>query len=112
MKRREFVVALGGATAIWPLVARAQADLVRRIGTLAGGAADDPDNQARFGAFRHNLQQLGWTDGGNVRIEHRWGAGNADHIRKHATELAALAPDVILAAGDTVERLLQVTHTV
>ena len=75
--------------------------------------ADDPDGQARIAAFLQGLQQLGWTDGRNVRIDTRWGAGNADDIRKYAAELVALAPDVILASGtSTVGPLLQATRTV
>ena len=76
-------------------------------------AADDPDVQARIAAFLQGLQQLGWTDGRNVRIDYRWGAGNADDIRKYAAELVALAPDVILATGTaTMAPLLQATRTV
>ena len=76
-------------------------------------AADDPEAQARIAAFLQGLQQLGWTDGRNVRIEYRWGAGDADDIRKYAAELVALAPDVILAAGSAaVAPLLQATRTV
>ena len=72
---------------------------MRRIGVLMTTAADDPEGQARIAAFLQGLQQLGWTDGRNVRIDIRWAAGNADDIRKYAAELVALAPDVILAAG-------------
>jgi putative ABC transport system substrate-binding protein len=113
--RREFITLLGGAAAAWPLAARAQEqERVRRIGWLAGGAAaDDPEWQARIAAFLQVLQQLGWTDGRNVRVEYRWGLGSADNIRKYATELAALAPDVILASGtSTMAALLQATPTV
>jgi putative tryptophan/tyrosine transport system substrate-binding protein len=86
---------------------------MRRIGVLTGASADGMDAQARQAAFQQGLQQLGWTDGRNVRFDTRWGAANADDIRKYAAELVALAPDVILAAGNaTVERLLQATHTV
>jgi putative ABC transport system substrate-binding protein len=110
MKRREFVTLIGGAAVGWPFAASAQqADRVRHIGVLMGVAADDPDAQARYAAFVKGLQQLGWTDGSNVRIDTRWGAGDADDIRRHAVELAALAPDVILATGNAaVARLLQV----
>ena len=73
---------------------------MRRIGVLMTLVdADDPEAQARIAAFLQALQQLGWTDGRNVRIDYRWGAGDADNIRKHAAELVALAPDVILATG-------------
>ena len=113
MKRREFITLLGGAAA-WPLAARAQqAERMRRIGVLMTTAADDPEGQARLAAFVQGLQQLGWTDGRNVRIDTRWAAGNADDIRKYAAELVALAPDVILAPGSaTVAPLLQATRTV
>ena len=114
MQRREFIVLLGGsAAATWPMVARAQQpERVRRIGVLSGLAANHPDTQALKAAFLQGLQQLGWTDGRNVQIEYRWGAGNADNIRKYATELAALAPDVILVTGTAVQQLLQATRTV
>src|ERR1044072_7357211 len=114
MKRREFITLLGSAAA-WPLLAHAQQPGgMRRIGVLtAGTAADDPDAQANIAAFLQVLQQLGWTDGRNVRIEYRWGAGNADIIRKYAGELTALAPDVILATGPAaMGPLLQATRTV
>jgi putative ABC transport system substrate-binding protein len=112
--RRKFVAALGGAAAAWPLAARAQqAERMRRIGVLTGGAANDPVAQGFIAAFLEALQQLGWTDGRNVRIDTRWAAGNVVDMRKYAAELAALAPDVILAVGSpVVESLLQVTRTV
>jgi putative ABC transport system substrate-binding protein len=115
MMRREFITLLGGAAVTWPLAARAQqADRVRRIGALIGApSADNPDAQANIRAFLQVLQQLGWTDGRNVRIDIRWGAGNADDIRKYAAELAALAPDVIFASGTaSVGPMLQATRTV
>jgi len=112
MKRRAFIALLGGAAA-WPLAARAQGERVRRIGVLMGQAANDPEGQARVAAFLQGLQELGWTVGRNVRIDFRWGAGNADRIRRDATELVALAPDAILAPGtSTLEPLLQVTRAV
>ena len=114
MNRREFIVLLGGATVAWPLTIRAQQpERIRRIGVLIPIAADGPDAQANIAAFLQGMQQLGWTDGRNVRIDYRWGAGDTDLIRKHAAELAALAPDVIFATGGvTVGPLLQVTSTV
>jgi putative ABC transport system substrate-binding protein len=114
MQRRQFITILGGAAA-WPLTARAQqGERMRRIGVLtAGSAADDPDGQARSAAFLQGLQQLGWIDGRNVRIDYRLGAGDADNMRKYVAELVALAPDVILASGTaTMAPLLQATRTV
>jgi putative ABC transport system substrate-binding protein len=113
MRRREFIAGLGTAAA-WPLVARAQQpNRMRRIGMLMGQAATDPEGQTRVIAFVQGLAQLGWTVGQNVQIDTRWGAGNADDIRKYAVELAALTPDIILADGaSTVGPLLQVTRSV
>ena len=100
MRRREFITLLGGAAAAWPLAARAQqADRMRRVGVLLNRVADDPEEQARVAAFLQRLQELGWTDGRNVRIDYRWAAADADRSRTYAAELVALAPDVILAAG-------------
>jgi putative ABC transport system substrate-binding protein len=111
--RREFVTLLGGAAA-WPLAAHAQQpERMRRIGVLIPYAADDPEGQARIAAFLQGLQQLGWTEGRNVRIDYRWSAGDADRARRYAAELVALAPDVILASGaSNVGPLLQATRTV
>src|SRR5262252_11082758 len=100
MRRREFITLVGGAAAVWPLVARAQQlDRMRRVGVLLPFTADDPEGQARLMAFAQRLQQLGWTVGTNLRIDARWGAGDAERIRKYAAELLALAPNVILANG-------------
>ncbi len=111
--RREFIRLLGGAVASCPLAARAQQRGVLRIGVLSNLAADDPEAQARNAAFLQGLQELGWIVGRNVRIDYRWGAGDTDRLRKYATELVALAPDVILAsAGLTVRALQQATRTV
>ena len=114
MRRREFLGVLGGAAAAWPLAARAQqGERMRRIGMLLPAAADDAEFQARVGAFLQGLALLGWTIGRNVRIDTRWATTNAAEIRRHAAELAALAPDVILAHGaTTVGPLLQATRTV
>jgi putative ABC transport system substrate-binding protein len=110
--RRELITLLGGAAA-WPLAARAQQpERMRRIGVLFGAGADHGDIQARHAAFLQALQQLGWTDNGNVRIDTRFGAGNANNIRRYSAELATLAPDVILATGNVVEQLLQATRAV
>jgi len=113
--RRRECIALLGAAAAWPLAAYGQeADRVRRIGVLMASTADDSPSQARITAFLQNLQQLGWADGRNVRIDTRWATTNPDEVRRHAVELAALAPDVILAATGTVTvaPLLRATRTV
>jgi putative ABC transport system substrate-binding protein len=114
MQRREFITLLGSATVAWPLAVRAQQpERMRRIGVLMSVAADDPEGQARLTAFLQGLQQLGWADGRNVRIDIRWGAGDADRYRRYAAELVALAPDVILAASSSaLEPLQQATRTV
>src|SRR5262245_54130806 len=114
MGRREFITLLGGTAATWPLAARAQQpERVRRIGVLLPATADDQVWQARVGAFLQALALLGWTIGRNVRIEVRWATANAGEIRRHAAELAALAPDVILACGNSAAGpLLQETRTV
>jgi putative ABC transport system substrate-binding protein len=114
MRRREFIALIGGAAAAGPLAARAQqGERMRRIGVLMSTAADDPEGKARFTAFKQGLQQLGWDDGHNARIEARWSGGKADDMRRYAAELVALAPDVILASGGAVVGpLLQVTRAV
>jgi putative ABC transport system substrate-binding protein len=113
VKRRDFIALLGGAAA-WPLAARAQqGERMRRIGVLLPAAADDSEFQTRVGAFLQELQQLGWAIGRNVRIDTRWATTNTADIRRHATELVALAPDVILAHGAaSVRAVLQATRTV
>jgi len=113
MRRREFIAGLSGA-AMWPLVANAQrSERMRRVGMLTGIADDDAQNEARNVAFLQELQKLGWTEGRNVRIEMRAGAGNPATIRKYAAELVALEPDVIVGSGATpVGLLLEATHTV
>jgi len=114
MKRRDFIAALGASASsvTWPLAARAQ-EKMRRVGVLLPAAADDPANQARIGAFLQGLALLGWSIGRNVQIDTRWAGTNAGDIRRHAAELVALAPDVILASGgSTVGQLLQLTRTV
>ncbi len=113
MRRREFITLVSGAAA-WPFAARAQqGERMRRIGVLIPNAEDDPDAQARHAAFLQGLQQLGWIDGRNVRIDTRWSAGNAADTRKYAAELVALAPDVILAVGSAgAGPLLQATRSV
>src|SRR6516165_545722 len=112
--RRELLAALGGAAAAWPLAARAQQpDRVRRIGILTYLASDDADAQSRNAAFLRGLQELGWAVGRNVRIDYRWGLGNADFYRRQAADLVSLAPDVILTNGtSTIGPVLQTTRTV
>ncbi len=111
--RREFVTLFGSAAAAWPLAARAQQDRMRRIAVLMNLAADDPESPIRLAALLQGLQQLGWTVGQNIQIDYRWGAGSADLIRKHAGELVALSPDVILAhSSAAVAPLLEATRTV
>ena len=114
MRRRDFITRLGGAMAAWPLSARAQqGERMPRVGVLLPAAADDAEAQAWVGAFLQGLALAGWTIGRNVRIDTRWAGGNAADTRRHAAELAALAPDVILAHGaSTVGPLLQATRTV
>ena len=107
MRRREFITLLGGSVAL-PLAARAEeSERMRRIGALLPGTADDAEYQARMAAFLQGLQQLGWSDGRNVRIDIRYAAGDANLIRKYAAELIALAPDVILASSSVAVVALQ-----
>jgi putative tryptophan/tyrosine transport system substrate-binding protein len=112
MRRRVFITLLGGAVA-WPLAARAQqAERVRKVGVLINSTAT-PEQQANLAAFQQTLQQLGWTVGRNVQMDIRWADGDAREIRRHAGELVALAPDVILTAGDAgMPPLLQATRTI
>jgi putative ABC transport system substrate-binding protein len=113
MKRREFITLLGGIAAGWPLTSRAQqAERTRRIGVLSGVAGDDQANRVRLAAFQERLQQLGWTEGDNVRIDYRFAAANPENFRKYAAELVALAPDVILAPGFSLAHMIQATRTV
>jgi putative ABC transport system substrate-binding protein len=114
MRRREFITLLGGAAAAWPWAVRAQqGERMRRIGMLLPATADDPVFQTWVGAFLQGLALLGWTIGRNVRIDTQWAGPNAGDIRRHAAELVALAPDVILAHNAAVvAALLQMTRTV
>jgi putative ABC transport system substrate-binding protein len=113
MRRRAFISLLGGAIAL-PLAARAQqSEPMRRIGVLMNTSADDPEGRSRISAFSGGLQQLGWIDGRNVRIDTRWPGGDADLVRKYAVELVGLAPDVLLAsASPSAVALRQVTSSV
>ena len=111
MKRRMFIAGLGSA-AVWPLVVRAQqGERMRRIGVLTLYGPDDPAGLARLEAFRRGLQQAGWTEGRNVRIDIRW-AGETGNYRPLAAELVALGPDVIVAAGNTLVAVQEATRTV
>ena len=107
MIRRAFITLLGGAAAAWPLTGRAQQpERMRRIGVLVNLAFDDPESQARIGAFLQGLQEYGWSIGRNVRIDYRWTPDNAA-VNAHAGELIALAPDVILANANVSSWALQ-----
>jgi putative ABC transport system substrate-binding protein len=113
MRRREFITLLGGAAAAWQLAARAQQLGRRRLGVLMATAIDDPESRKRLFALLQGLQQLGWVEDRNLRIDIRWAAGNTDDTRKYAAELTALAPDIILAAGSlALGPLLQATRTI
>ena len=108
MRRRDFITLLGGAAAAWPLGARAQqGERVRRIGVLMNLASDDAESQSRLTAFVQSLQQSGWTDGRNTRIEIRWGASKPELLNKFAAELVALSPEVLLANGTSAVVPLQ-----
>ena len=113
MRRREFMALAGGA-ATWPLAARAQqGERMRRVGLLLPATAGDSEYPTLVNAFVRGLQQLGWTDGRNVRIDTRWAGGGADTNRRYANELVALAPDVIVAAGNSAAGpLLQATRAI
>jgi putative ABC transport system substrate-binding protein len=112
LKRREFITLLGGAAAARPVAARAQqGERVRRIGVLET-SEDDPHAKAQTAAFRDRLRQLGWVDGRNVRIDVHWTRGSVAETRKHAAELAALAPDVILTTGANAGAMLQASNII
>jgi putative ABC transport system substrate-binding protein len=101
MKRRAFIAGLGSAAA-WPIAARAQqAERMRRIGVLMGGAENDPSTRSNLFAFTQALSDLGWTDGRNVRMDVRWGGGDTNRIRALAQELVGLQPDIMVAASST-----------
>jgi putative ABC transport system substrate-binding protein len=107
MRRREFITLIGGVAA-WPLVTRAQQrERMRHIGVFMPGVADDPENEARNAAFLQGLGELGWIVGRNVRIDYRWGAGDAERYHVIAAQLIALSPDVVLAFGYSVVSALQ-----
>jgi len=112
--RRDFITLLGGAAAAWPLAARGQpAERMRRVVMILGGPENDPENRAAVAAFVQGLEQAGWTEGRNVRIEYRWGALDPDRLRAYAAELTSLAPDVIFAQpAPVVAAMQQQTRTV
>jgi putative tryptophan/tyrosine transport system substrate-binding protein len=115
MKRREFMTLLGGAVVAWPLAARAQQnDRIKRIGVLLGATTEhDPESEARLAAFRHGLEELGWADGRNIRIEYRFAGGDADRIRTYVTELVKSAPDLIVAnSSPVIAELKRATGTI
>ena len=115
MKRREFITLLGGAAAAWPLAARAQQppERMRRIGVFIDLAEGDPEGQARVAALKRGLQNLGWIEGRNLRIESRWAAGEAARMKPLAAELVSLAPEVIVSSGaPTLAALQQSTRTI
>ena len=108
MRRRDFVKAIASSSVAWPLAARAQqTDQFRRVGVLMNVSPEHPEGQPFVAAFRQALQQLGWTEGRNIRIDIRWGENDVERDRKYAAELVALAPDVILAAGTLSVTALQ-----
>jgi putative ABC transport system substrate-binding protein len=114
LKRRKFLTLLGGVAVAWPVAVDAQQrERMRRVGVLINYAADDPAAQSRLTAFLQGLAQLGWTERNNVRIDIRWGASDGERIRRHVSELLALAPDVILTVGGpTTGPVLRATNTV
>jgi putative tryptophan/tyrosine transport system substrate-binding protein len=114
MRRREFIILLGGAVSAWPLVTRAQqSDRMRRIGLLVGYSEGDAEGQASIAAFRQRLRELGWIEGRNIRIELRWAAADPDKARNFAKELVGMAPDVIVSSSNLVTEIVQQeTHTV
>jgi ABC-type uncharacterized transport system substrate-binding protein len=113
MRRRDFITAVAASTLTWPLAAGAQREKMRRVGVLMTLAADDPEGLARVTAFAQGLQELGWRDGRDLRIDYRWAATDAASAHRHAQELLTLAPDVIIAvATPSVVALQQATRTV
>lgn len=110
MRRRDFIKVVAGSATAWPFMARAQ-ERIRLVGLLNILAEDDPESRLRIATFKKSLQELCWTDG-SIRIEARWAGGDVERLRKHAKELVALGPDVILTSGSvTVRPLQQATRT-
>jgi putative tryptophan/tyrosine transport system substrate-binding protein len=112
MRRREFITLLGGAAAVWPLVAHAQGP-AKLIAILLPSTETDPEMQARLAVFRDALAKLGWADGKNIRLEPRWFGGSASHAARYAQELVSLNPDVIVAnSTPAIDAVLKVTRSV
>jgi putative ABC transport system substrate-binding protein len=113
MRRRDFITIVGGAAATWPLEARAQQpERIRRIGVLTDTADNNPEGQARIAALRKRLQELGWTEGHNIRVDYRWAGGDTERARAYAAEIVALQPDVIFAlANAQLAPLARATRT-
>src|SRR5215475_11143327 len=112
MRRREFMALVGGAAATWPLVARAQ-ERVRRVGVLMHTASDEPESQTNIAAFLQGLQEAGWSVGRNLRIDYRWSGLDRARLNRHAEELIALGPDVVLAGiGGGTPALQRASRTV
>jgi putative ABC transport system substrate-binding protein len=113
VRRREFITLLGGAAAIWPVAARAQQAGARRIGVLMPFAMTDAAGKLELAGFAQQLKDLGWTDGGNLRIDYRWSAGNPANMQAMAKELIALQPDVLFSRSTPVTKaVLQQTRTI
>jgi putative ABC transport system substrate-binding protein len=114
MRRRDFITIVGGASVAWPLAGRAQQpQRVRRIGVLMPFTADNAEAKAIVATLRQGLQELGWTDGRNIRVEYRWGGGNAEHTRAYAAELVGLSPDLIFTFFNAqLASVSQETHTI
>src|SRR2546427_9871278 len=114
MRRREFITLLGGAAAAWPLAARAQqSERMRRVGVLMGDAESAREGQAFVAAFREGLQKLGWTEGGNIRIDTRWAALGAESVQRFAKGLVARQPDLIISPNPPpTAALLQQTRSI
>src|SRR5262245_31527420 len=107
MNKREFITLVGGA-AVWPLAVRAQqGERMRHISVLISLTTEDPQSKARAAAFLRGLQAFGWSDGHNLRIDYRWGGGDASRMRSYAAELIALAPDVVVAGGSEATAAFQ-----
>jgi putative tryptophan/tyrosine transport system substrate-binding protein len=108
MRRREFITLLGGAASAWPLVVRAQhSDGMRRVGLLVGYSEGDAEGQASIAVFRQRLQELGWTEGRNIRIDTRWAGADPDKARAFAKELVGMRPDVIVPSSNLVTEIVQ-----